>query len=64
MTGDDDINGRASPQTVPERPEWLDDEPEIVAILNGFLDKLDQVPISDRARMPSIRLNKKVAPRL
>ncbi len=50
--------------TVPQRPEWLDDEPEIVAILNAFVDKLDEKPISDRARMPSVRLNKKITPRL
>jgi len=47
-----------------KRPEWLDGESEIIAILNAFLDKLDQKPISARARIPSIRIDKKVAPAL
>lgn len=49
---------------LPPRPEWLDDEPEIVAVLNAFLDKLDHKPISERARTPSIPLSKTLVPAL
>jgi hypothetical protein len=58
------LNGEVSREAIPERPEWLDDEPDVVAVLNAFLDKLDKIPISNRARMPSIRLNRKLTPRL
>jgi len=47
---------------IPQRPPWLDDEPEIVAILAAFLDKLDQKPLSERTRIPSIQLNNRNAP--
>jgi len=53
-----------SGEAVPERPEWLADEPDVVAILHTFLDMLDKIPINERARMPLIRLNKKITPRL
>ena len=46
------------------RPEWLDDEEEIVVILNSFLDKLDKKPADDRVRMPSIKITRKNCPRL
>lgn len=39
-------------------------EPDIVAILNAFLDKLDKTPVEQRSRIPLLRLNKKLAPTL
>lgn len=49
---------------IPPRPEWLVGEPDIVAILNAFLDKLDKTPVEQRSRIPLLRLNKKLAPTL
>ena len=46
------------------RPAWLDDELEVFAILNVFLDKLDKQPASDRVRMPSFKLSQKKTPKL
>lgn len=48
-------------ERIPTRPEWLDDERDIVAILGAFLDKLDQRPVSARARMPGISVSKTTA---
>lgn len=45
-----------------KRPEWLDDEPEVVAMLTAFLDKLDHRPTSERARIPSVPISKSIAP--
>ena len=55
-------HGADSSEDFPKRPEWLDDEPEIVAILGEFLDKLDKKPLTDRARIPSIAISKAIAP--
>ncbi len=51
-------------QEVPSRPEWLGDELEVVAVLNAFLDKLDQKPMSERTRVLSITLTRGLAPAL
>lgn len=51
-------------ERVPKRPEWLDDEREVRVILSAFLDKLDQKPLSERVRIPSVRLDKKTVPAL
>lgn len=48
----------------PERPPWLDDEPEIIGILGKFLDRLDKPSAAEHRRMPSIRLGGKTAPGL
>ncbi len=49
---------------LPPRPEWLMGEPDILAALNAFFDKLDNTPAEQRARMPTLRLNKKLTPTL
>lgn len=49
---------------LPKPPAWLRDEPEIVAILENFLNKLDKTPASERKRMPSYKLSRKQLPRL
>lgn len=51
-------------KATPQRPQWLDDEPDIVALLSAFVDKLEQKPISERARIPGISITRKVAPKL
>ena len=56
--------GAETSEDLPKRPEWLGDEPEIVAILGAFLDKLDQKPLAERARIPSIAVSKTIAPAL
>jgi hypothetical protein len=58
------LNGEVCREAIPERPEWLSDEPDVVAVLKAYIDKLDKIPLSDRARMPSIRLNRKLTPSL
>jgi hypothetical protein len=47
-----------------QRPAWLDDEPELKAVLNNFIDKLDRQPAGERVRMPSLKLNRSNAPKL
>lgn len=59
MSFSGDANG-----PVPPRPEWFMGEPDIVAILNAFLDKLDKTPVEKRSRIPLLRLNKTLAPTL
>ncbi|MCB1772015.1 MAG: hypothetical protein KDI88_00240 [Gammaproteobacteria bacterium] len=49
---------------VPARPQWLDDEPEVVALLGAFLDKMDRMPASDRVRLPTVAITLTIAPRL
>ncbi|MES9904036.1 MAG: Wadjet anti-phage system protein JetD domain-containing protein [Sedimenticola sp.] len=39
-----------------ERPPWLDDETELLALLNGLLDKLDRKPAEEWKQLPAIRL--------
>jgi hypothetical protein len=56
--------GAEAGEDIPKRPGWLDDEPEIIAILGTFLDKLDRKPIADRARIPSVGISKTIAPAL
>lgn len=51
-------------EAVQPRPEWLDDEPEVIGLLNQFLDMLDKKPVSERVRMPIIHLNEKSVPNL
>lgn len=46
------------------RPPWLDDEPEVLALLGTFLDRLDQKPLSERAQLPAILLKRSNTPRL
>ncbi len=46
------------------RPPWLDEEPEVLALLNGFLDLLDRKPWSERKQAPTARLSRKSMPRL
>lgn len=48
----------------PERPQWLDDEPEILGLLGTFLDRLDRSPAAERRRRPSIKLTETTAPAL
>ena len=47
-----------------ERPAWLNDELEVIAVLHYFIDKIDKQPASERVRMPSYKLNEKKAPKL
>lgn len=63
MTGRDGLSGEPG-KAIPERPEWLDDEPEVIALLGAFLDRLDQKPISERARIPAIAVTRHIAPAL
>jgi hypothetical protein len=46
------------------RPPWLDDELELIAALNYFLNRLDKQPASEREKMPSFRLIQKNVPKL
>lgn len=46
-----------------EKPRWIDETPEIAALLSGFLDKLDRKPLHE-GKMPEIRINKKTATNL
>jgi hypothetical protein len=57
-------SGHSSSGPAFERPQWLDDEPEIVGILGLFLDRLNRAPAEERRRGPSIRLSEKTAPGL
>lgn len=59
MTGPERLN-----KAVPPRPEWLAGEPDVVAILDAFLEKLDKTPIEQRTLAPALRLNKTLAPTL
>ncbi len=46
------------------RPPWLDDELELIAALNYFLNRLDKQPASEREKMPSFKLTLKNVPKL
>ncbi len=46
------------------RPPWLDDELELIAALNYFLNRLDKQPASEREKMPSFKLTLKNMPKL
>ena len=50
--------------SLPPRPQWLGDEPEVLALLNGFLDRLEQKPLQERVRPPTIKLSPRLMPRL
>ena len=47
-----------------KRPPWLDDVPELLALLGSFLDKLDRRPAQDWKQPPSITLEAKAFPAL
>ncbi len=49
---------------IPQRPPWLDEEPEALSLLHKLLDLLDQKPTEQRARMPSVTLTATTAPEL
>jgi hypothetical protein len=51
-------------RSLPARPRWLDDEPEVLALLHAFLDLLEQKPLQERARPPAIKLSPGKMPRL
>jgi hypothetical protein len=46
------------------KPVWLDEQPEILALLNNFIDKLEKQPLEQRRHVPSISVNKKLLPGL
>ncbi|AOU97861.1 hypothetical protein BI364_07695 [Acidihalobacter yilgarnensis] len=50
--------------SAPPRPPWLDDEPEVLGFLGTLLDWLDRTDAEVRVRPPSLRLDRKRAPRL
>ncbi|GAB4181393.1 MAG: hypothetical protein Tsb002_01390 [Wenzhouxiangellaceae bacterium] len=58
------IEGRSQGSALPPRPPWLDDEPEVLALLHRFIELLDRQPAEQRSRAVSIRLNRKLMPRL
>ncbi len=45
-----------------EKPRWLEDEPEIIGLLNKFLDKLDKKPIEEWKEVPELRLTASLCP--
>lgn len=47
-----------------DRPRWLDDESEVLALLHAFLDKLDRRPAGEWQQPPAIRVEPKRFPRL
>jgi hypothetical protein len=47
-----------------DTPVWLAEQPEIVALLNRFLDKLDKKPASQWTQLPGITVNEKTLPGL
>ncbi len=47
-----------------DRPPWLDDVPELLALLGRFLDKLDRRPAEQWKQPPSVTLEAKVFPDL
>jgi hypothetical protein len=49
---------------MPEKPVWLAEQPDIVALLNEFLDKLDKKPADQRAQLPAVSVNDKNLPGL
>lgn len=49
---------------IPARPQWLDDEPEVLALLGAYLDRLDARPAGERSRVPAIRITRDLAPAL
>lgn len=51
-------------ETIPSRPLWLDDELEVIAALNYFLDKLSDKRPHDAAYRARFKLNPKNVPKL
>lgn len=47
-----------------DKPRWLDDEPEILALLDAFLDKLDRRPAREWQQPPAIGIDQKSFPSL
>jgi hypothetical protein len=47
-----------------KRPPWLDDMPELLALLGRFLDKLDRRPADQWKQPPSVTLNAQALPDL
>lgn len=47
-----------------EKPPWLDDEPEVLALLNEFIDRLNNKPSEERQRPISLKLDPKRMPDL
>ena len=47
-----------------KKPPWLDDAPELKALLGRFLDKLDRRPAAEWRQPPSIALEPKAFPEL
>ncbi len=64
MSGRDSCNSNKPAAALPPRPQWLADEPEVLALLHVLLDMLDKKPLSERARPPGIRLEPKLVPQL
>lgn len=47
-----------------EKPRWLDDEPEIAALLHAFIDKLDRKPAERWKEVPELKLTALLCPKL
>lgn len=47
-----------------DKPRWLDDEPEILALLGRFLDKLDRRPAGDWQQPPTLPVDDRHLPGL
>lgn len=47
-----------------ERPRWLEDEPEIEALLISFIGKLDKKPAEEWKQVPELKLTPANCPRL
>ena len=47
-----------------EKPVWLEEQPEIAALLNQFVDKLDKKPAIQWTQLPAVSVNEKTLPGL
>jgi len=47
-----------------EKPVWLSEQPDIVSLLNQFLDKLDKKPSDQWVQLPAVTVNEKTLPGL
>jgi hypothetical protein len=49
---------------VHDKPVWLHEQPDILKVLNQFIDKLDKKPFAQWTQPPSLPVNKKTLPGL